>query len=402
MMNSNPSNVRTPLLTERFVANLRSALLPSAPPIALHEPIFSGNEWTYVKECIDTGWVSSVGKYVDEFERRLAETTGSRFAIATSSGTAALHVALKLAGVAADEEVLVPALSFVATANSVSHCGATPHFVDSSEDTVGLDPLALRDYLGFVAERTGNGVRNKLTGRRLAAIVPMHAFGHPVDLDSLLSLSHDYGIPIVEDAAESLGSLYHGRHTGTFGMLSALSFNGNKIVTTGGGGAILTQDAELARRAKHITTTAKLPHRWEFFHDEVAWNYRLPNINAALGCAQLERLDEFVQVKRALAERYINTFSNDEDIHFIEEPTGCHSNYWLGIAKLRVPSKAIRDELLTAANDAGFMVRPVWTLLNQLPMYKDCPVASIPVAQRLADSIVNLPSGVAVAKGATA
>lgn len=402
MTNPRPSTVQPSALADRFVASVRSVLLPSAPPIALHEPVFGGNEWAYVKECIDTGWVSSVGKYVDEFERKLAEVTGSRFAIATSSGTSALHVALKLAGVETGEEVLVPALSFVATANSVSHCSAVPHFVDSSEETIGLDPLALRDYLGFIAERSGDGVRNKLTGRRLAAVVPMHAFGHPVDLDGLLALSHDYGIPIVEDAAESLGSLYHGRHTGTFGRLSALSFNGNKIVTTGGGGAILTQDAELARRAKHITTTAKLPHRWEFFHDEVAWNYRLPNINAALGCAQLERLEEFVQVKRALAERYINAFADDEDIHFVKEPSECHSNYWLGTARLRVPSKTVRDELLAAANDAGFMVRPVWTLLNQLPMYKDCPVASIPVAQRLADSIVNLPSGVAVAKGATA
>lgn len=389
-------------LAEHFVASIRAVLQPSAPPIALHEPIFGGNEWTYVKECIDTGWVSSVGKYVNEFERRLAEVTGSQFAIATSSGTAALHVALILAGVEAGDEVLVPALSFVATANSVSHCGAIPHFVDSCEKTIGLDPRALRDYLGSIAERTVDGVRNKETGRRLAAIVPMHAFGHPIDLDGLMALSHDYGIPIVEDAAESLGSLYHGRHTGTFGRLSALSFNGNKIVTTGGGGAILTQDAELARRAKHITTTAKLPHKWEFFHDEVAWNYRLPNINAALGCAQLERLDEFVQAKRALAERYHQAFANDAHIHFVKEPADCRSNYWLGTAMLRVPSRTVRDELLTAANDAGFMVRPVWTLLNQLPMYENCPSAPIPVAQRLAASIVNLPSGVAVAQGATA
>lgn len=389
-------------LADRFVSTLRSVLLPSVPPIALHEPLFGGNEWNYVKECIDTGWVSSVGKYVDEFERRLAQATGSRYAIATSSGTAALHVALKLAGVQTDDEVLVPALSFVATANSVSHCGAIPHFVDCNEETIGLDPLALRDYLGFIAERSGDGVRNKLTGRRLAAVVPMHAFGHPIDLDSLLSVSRDFGIPVVEDAAESLGSYYNGRHTGTFGLLGALSFNGNKIVTTGGGGAILTQDGELARRAKHITTTAKVPHKWEFFHDEVAWNYRLPNINAALGCAQLERLDEFVQAKRALAERYISAFANDEDIQFVKEPLGCKSNYWLGTAKLRTPSKEVRDTLLSAANDQGYMVRPVWTLLNQLPMYQDCPVAAITVSQRLADSIVNLPSGVAAAKGATA
>lgn len=386
----------------RFVTCLRATLLPVTAPIPLHEPIFGGNEWLYVKECIDTGWVSSVGKYVDEFERSLAEVTGSRFAIATVNGTAALHMALRLADVSVGDEVLVPALSFVATANAVVHCGATPHFVDSCANTIGLDPMALRDYLGSVAERTGNVVRNKLTGRRLAAVVPMHAFGHPMDVDGLLAVSRDFGVPIVEDAAESLGSYYHGRHTGTFGLLSALSFNGNKIVTTGGGGAILTQDADLAKRAKHITTTAKRPHRWEFFHDEVAWNYRLPNINAALGCAQLERLSEFVEVKRALASRYKSAFANDPDIIFVEEPAECRSNYWLGAASLRVPSKVLRDELLAAANDAGFMVRPAWTLLNQLPMYENCPSAPTPVAERLVDSIVNLPSGVAVAKGATA
>lgn len=385
----------------RFLAALE-AVLPAVRPIALHEPLFAGNEWSYVKECIDTGWVSSVGKFVDEFERRLAEITGSRHAIATVNGTAALHIGLKLAGVKDGDEVLVPALSFVATANAASHCGAIPHFVDSSETTLGLDPEALRDYLLSAAERTGDGLRNKVTGRRIAAVVPMHAFGHPVDIDGLLSLSADFGIPIVEDAAESLGSLYHGRHTGTFGVFGALSFNGNKIVTTGGGGAILTQDAELARHAKHITTTAKRAHRWEFFHDEVAWNYRLPNLNAALGCAQLEHLEEFIDSKRQLADRYRRAFAQDPDIRFVDEPAGCRSNYWLGTIALRNPSLAARDRLLTVANDNGLMVRPAWTLLNRLPMYRECPAAPLTAANRLEAAIINLPSGPSAALGVRA
>lgn len=391
------TQVQPAAVEARFLAAL-NAVLPAARPLALHEPLFGGNEWNYVKECIDTGWVSSVGKYVDEFERRLAEITGSAYAIATVNGTAALHVGLKLAGVTTGDEVLIPALSFVATANAVSHCGAVPHFVDSSEVTLGLDPFALREYLNRAAEKSGGGLRNKATGRRLAAVVPMHAFGHPVEIEGLLSISADFGIPLVEDAAESLGSLYQGRHTGTFGMCGALSFNGNKIVTTGGGGALLFQDAELARHAKHITTTAKRPHRWEFFHDEVAWNYRLPNLNAALGCAQLERLEEFVSAKRALADRYRRIFADDPDLHFVEEPAGCRSNYWLGTARLRKPSLAMRDRLLTIANDNGLMVRPAWTLLNSLPMYDRCPAASLAVAESLEAAIINLPSGPAVAQ----
>jgi perosamine synthetase len=395
------TSCRAEAIEGRFLAALQS-VLPDDRPIALHEPLFGGNEWIYVKECIDTGWVSSVGKYVDEFERRLVEITGSRFAIATVNGTAALHVALKLAGVAPGDEVLIPALSFVATANAVSHCGATPHFVDSNETTLGLAPEALRDYLASIAEKTNHGLCNKATGRRLAAVVPMHAFGHPVDIDGLLSLSSDFGIPIVEDAAESLGSSYHGQHTGTFGLFGALSFNGNKIVTTGGGGAILTQDAELARHAKHITTTAKRPHKWEFFHDEVAWNYRLPNLNAALGCAQLERLEEFIDGKRKLAGRYRQAFANEPDICFVDEPPGCRSNYWLGTIALRATSMATRDSLLAIANDSGLMVRPAWTLLNKLPMYRTCPSAPLPLAERLEAAIINLPSGPSVALGAGA
>jgi perosamine synthetase len=374
--------------------------LPGSIPLALHEPLFTGNEWLYVKECIDTGWVSSVGKFVDQFEHQLSELTGSRYAIATVNGTAALHVALKLAGVQPGDEVLVPALSFVATANAVANCGAIPHFLDSDPMTLGVCAGATREYLNSIAERTGSSLRNKRTGRRLSAVVPMHAFGHPADLDGLIGVANDFGLPLVEDAAESLGSLYHGQHTGTFGKFGALSFNGNKIITTGGGGAILTQDPELARQAKHLTTTAKIPHRWEFFHDEVAWNYRLPNLNAALGCAQLERLEGFLSSKRLLAARYQEAFKGDPEIRFALEPQGCRSNYWLNTIILREPSISVRDQLLEASNKAGFMTRPAWTLLNTLPMYSGSPAAPLTEAERLVASIINLPSGPSIALGA--
>lgn len=388
-----------PTLPNRLLSALQSVL--GAPrPIALHEPRFAGNENAYVRECIDTGWVSSVGKFVDEFERRLAEATGSRHAVAVVNGTAALHLAMHVAGVKAGDEVLVPALSFIATANAVSHCGAVPHFVDSDLVTMGMDPHALREYLARIAEPAQGELRNRNTGRRIAAIVPMHAFGHPVDLAPLLELGAQLGVPVVEDAAESLGSYYHGRHTGTFGQLAALSFNGNKIITTGGGGAILMQDEALYRRVKHLSTTAKKPHRWEFFHDEVAWNYRMPNINAALGCAQLEQLPGFLASKRALANAYQAAFANDPDLRFMVEPEGCRSNYWLNAITLVEPSLTQRDELLAAANEAGYMSRPVWTLLNQLPMYEKCPSAPLPVAERLAASLINLPSSAGLAPGA--
>ena len=375
-----------------FVAILERVLGPAATPIALHEPEFAGNEWRYVKECIDTGWVSSVGKYVDEFERRLAELTGSRHAVAVVNGTAALQVALHVAGVKPGDEVLVPALTFVGTANAVAHCGAIPHFVDSAQDTLGLDPRALDAHLARVATRSAGELRNNATGRRIAAVIPMHAFGHPVDLEGLLELCGRLGIAIVEDAAESIGSTYRGRHTGTFGTVGVLSFNGNKIITTGGGGAILTQDAEIARRAKHLTTTAKRPHKWEFVHDEVAWNFRLPNINAALGCAQLERLPDFLRRKRRLAESYRHEFRDATGVVFVVEPEGTESNYWLNAVRLKAPDMAARDELLGAANAAGFHCRPAWTLLHKLPMFRECPRAPLPMAEALEASLVNLPS----------
>lgn len=375
-----------------FLLGLSRVLGTAAQPIPLHEPEFLGNELAYVRECIDTGWVSSVGRFVDEFEKRLAEFTGAGYAVATVNGTAALHAALLLAGVGRDDEVIVPGLSFVATANAVSHCGAIAHFADSDPATLGLDPEALEAHLRSIAETSQGAVRNAGTGRRIAAIVPMHTFGHPVDLTALAEVAARFGLPVIEDAAESLGSLHRGRHTGTYGLAGVLSFNGNKIVTTGGGGAILTGDADFARRAKHLTTTAKRPHGWEFFHDEVGYNYRLPNLNAALGCAQLERLPEMLACKRELADRYRQAFAGLSGLGFVDERAGDASNFWLNAIRIEAPSMQLRDELLAAANERGYQCRPVWTLLHRLPMYRQCPRAPMPVAESLEASLINVPS----------
>lgn len=360
--------------------------------IGLHEPEFLGNEWKYVKDCLDSGWVSSVGQYVDEFERRLAEITGAKFAVAVANGTVALQVALRLAGVRAGDEVLVPSMTFVATANAACHLGAVPHFVDAELSTLGLNPEALDEHLREIVEvRSGQPV-NRLTGRRVAAVVPMHVFGHPVRIDRLLDIAGAYGIPVVEDAAESLGTRYKGIHTGTFGLLGTLSFNGNKIITTGGGGAILTNNAELARHAKHLTTTAKIPHAWRFIHDEVAYNFRLPNINAALGCAQLESLPKFLAEKKQLAEKYRKAFESMNDFIYVESPPNSESNFWLNAVRLKKADVEIRDELLTQANSAGYQCRPSWDLMHLLEMFHEMPRANLSVSETLAASLINLPS----------
>lgn len=374
---------------------LRTAIGPG--PYGLHEPTFAGNESVNLQECIASTFVSSVGPFVDRFEHEIAEYTGSRFAVATVNGTAALHVALLLAGVEPDDEVLVPSLSFVATANAVRYCGAVPHFVDSSAGNAGMDPGALRDWLVSTSEKHSGFVRNRFTGRRIRAVVPMHTFGHPCDLDPLLAIGREFNLAIVEDAAESLGSWYHGQHTGTFGLLGILSFNGNKTITTGGGGAILTDNPELARRAKHLTTTAKVPHRWGFVHDEVGFNYRMPNMNAALGCAQLEQLTGFLDSKRRLFERYRESFGVIAGAHILGEPPGCQSNYWLQTLLLDTDVDKERDSILTTTNDAGFMTRPTWTLLHHLLPYQNCPRAPVPVAEDLERRIINLPSSAGLA-----
>ncbi len=378
-------------LPDAIVAAIRDVVGPG--PVNLHEPRFSGNESRYVQDCIDSTFVSSVGRYVDRFEAELAAYTGARHAVAVVNGTAALHVALLLAGVEANEEVIVPALTFVATANAVRYCGAVPHFADSDARTLGLDPDALRDRLRTIAEpAAGQGCINRLTGRRIRALVPMHTFGHPCDLDGLLAVAREFEFTLVEDAAESLGSTYHDRHTGTLGRLGTLSFNGNKTITTGGGGAILTDDTDLARRAKHLTTTAKVPHRWAYEHDAVGFNYRMPNINAALGCAQLEQLPDFLASKRRLTARYRESFAGLEQVRLMLEPPGSESNYWLQTLILDEASANQRDAILTATNDTGLMTRPAWTLMHQLPPYRDCPHAPLPVAASLERRIINVPS----------
>lgn len=361
-------------------------------PVALHEPDFGGNEWTYVKECLDSTYVSSVGKFVDRFEADLASYTGAGHAVAVVNGTAALHVALRLAGVQQGDEVLIPTLTFAATANAVAYCGAVPHFVDSEVRTLGLDPWALREYLQDITERHSEQCVNRRTRRVIRAMVPMHTFGHPVDIEGVLAVARDFHLVVVEDAAESLGSSVGVRHTGTFGMMGTLSFNGNKTITTGGGGAILTNDAGLATRAKHLTTTAKVPHRWEYVHDDIGYNYRLPNINAALGCAQLEQLPDLLAAKRRIFERYQAAFADVPQSHIVAEPAGCRSNYWLQTLLLDESAAAERDAVLAATNDAALMTRPVWTLMHRLAPYQSCPKMQLPVAESLERRLISLPS----------
>ena len=377
-------------LARQVVDAVRSVVGPG--PVALHEPRFAGNEWAYLKECLDSTFVSSVGKFVDRFEVDLASYTGAKYAVAVMNGTAALQVALMLAGVRPGDEVVVPALTFVATANSVSHCGAIPHFADSEERTLGLDPRALREYLHEVTDIRGGCCVNRATGRVIRALVPMHTFGHPMDIEGALSVARDFHLSLVEDSTESLGSTVGGRHTGTFGIMGTLSFNGNKTITTGGGGAILTDDAQIAQRAKHLTTTAKVPHRWAFVHDEVAFNYRLPNINAALGCAQLEQLSGFLEAKRHLFERYRTAFSGVARSHIVAEPEGSRSNYWLQTLLLDKADADERDAILAATNDAGLMTRPSWTLMHRLAPYRECPRMNLPIAESLERRVINLPS----------
>lgn len=375
-------------LADTVLATVRSVIGPE--PAVLHEPEFRGRERDYVVDCIDTGWVSSVGAYVDRFERDLAAACAVGHAVATANGTAALHVCLSLAGVAAGDEVLTPALTFVATANAIAYLGATPHFVDSEAQSLGVDAAALEAHLQAVAEVRGGVCVNTVTGAPIRALAVLHAFGHPCDLDALSALAARWRLVLVEDAAEALGSRWKGRPVGGVGRLSALSFNGNKIVTTGGGGAVLTDDPDLARRAKHLTTQAKVPHPWAFSHDAVGWNYRMPNLNAALGCAQLERLDDMLARKRRLADRYVEAFRAVGGVRVLTGLAAGEGNFWLNA--LILDDAAARDPVLKTLNDAGVMARPVWTLMHRLPMYAAAPRAPLPVAERLEATVVNIPS----------
>ena len=345
-----------------------------------------------VLDCIQSTFVSSVGPYVDQLEKQIADYTGAKRAIAVVNGTAALHISLLLAGVKRNEEVIVPGLTVVATANAVTYCDAIPHFVDSEEDTLGIDPSKLDDYLTSITEFSGGCCINKNTGRKISAILPVHIFGHPCKIDSILEVANKYKLEIVEDAAESLGSFYNGKHTGTFGKFGAISFNGNKIITTGGGGIILTNDDNLADYAKHITTTAKVPHRWEFIHDQVGFNYRMPNLNAALGCAQLERLPEFLALKRKLFQSYEENLSQVNGVSLVQEPPNCSSNYWLQTITLGNPNLDLRNEILTVLNEAGLMSRPVWNGLHKLKHFNECPKMDMSVTNSLEERIINIPS----------
>lgn len=359
--------------------------------IPLHAPVFGGNEKAYVSETIDSTFVSSVGAFVDRFEQDMASYTGSPRAVATVNGTAALHVALRLVDVGPGDYVITQPLTFVATCNAIAYCGAMPIFVDVDRDTLGLSPGALAEWLDANAYRDDSGTcRRREDDRAIRACLPMHTFGHPADLDGLVSICRDWGLALVEDAAESLGSTYHGRHTGTFGALGTLSFNGNKVITTGGGGMILADQA-MGERAKHLTTTAKQPHPYEYVHDELGYNYRMPNLNAALGCAQLEQLEAYLAEKRQLAAEYAACLGGS-DLEFVNEPEGCRSNYWLNA--VICPDRERRDQLLKTTNEQGVMTRPIWQLMNRLPMYASAPAGELPNALWLEARVVNLPSSI--------
>jgi aminotransferase in exopolysaccharide biosynthesis len=390
---------------------IRSTFDESVDFIPLHDPRFIGNEKKYLNECIESNFVSSVGEFVGRFEQMCAEYSGAKYAIAAMNGTSALHIALLLAGVQRDDEVITQALTFIATANAISYTGANPVFIDVDKETMGLSPSALEAWLLENAEMrqsdtstplSASGTKgrggdskpwNKVTNRKIAAVVPMHTFGHPVKLKELKEVCDRYNIQLIEDAAESIGSYYGDKHTGTIGKLGILSFNGNKLITTGGGGMILTDDEELAKMAKHLTTQAKVPHPYQFVHDHIGYNYRLTNINAALGCAQMESLDYLLGLKRMLAERYKEFFKNSE-FQFFEEPENCKSNYWLNA--IITKDKAQRDELLQFTNHNGVMTRPIWELMNRLPMFSNCQTDRLENSIWFADRVVNIPSSAIV------
>lgn len=359
--------------------------------LPLHEPVFFGNEKKYLNECIDSTFVSSVGKFVDQFEQMVAEYTGAKYAVATVNGTAALHIALKLVGTDENCEVITQPLTFIATCNGISYCNAKPIFVDVDRDTMGLSPESLKTFLEYETVQKDAACYNKITGKKIIAVVPMHTFGHPCRVDEIAAICDEHNIALIEDAAESLGSYYKDRHTGTFGKIAAFSFNGNKTITTGGGGMIITDDEVLAKHAKHLTTTAKIPHPYEYIHDEIGYNYRLPNLNAALGCAQMETLDAILKNKRELAGQYRGFFAK-HNMRFVTEVQDAKVNYWLNAIILK--DKDERDLFLKETNDNGVMTRPIWALMNRLEMFKGCQSTDLSNAIWLEERVVNIPSGV--------
>jgi len=372
-----------------FIKNM----YPGGKPIPLHEPRFVGNEKKYLNECIDSTFVSSVGKFVDEFEKKIANYTGAKYAIATSNGTSALHASLLLANVGQSDEVITQPLTFVATCNAISYCGANPIFIDVDKETMGLSPSALKDFFENNTTIKNQQCINNKTGKVIKACVPMHTFGHPCRIDEIKEICNKHHVFLIEDAAESVGSTYKGRHTGTFGQVGVMSFNGNKIITAGGGGCIVTNDKALAKKAKHLTTTAKVPHKWDYTHDMIGYNYRMPNLNAALLVAQLENLDSFLLRKHELATIYAKFFNNS-NYRFVNEPKGGKSNYWLNSIILN--NKQQRDDFLNETNSQGVMTRPIWTLMNKLPMFESAQCGDLTSSEWLEERVVNIPSSVMI------
>lgn len=373
-----------------IIINFIKTIYKNEDFIPLHEPRFNGNEKKYVTDCIDSTFVSSVGKYVDTLEEKFAKKIGSKFAIATVNGTSALHTALILADVKQYDEVITQPLTFIATCNAISYCGAKPIFVDVDVDTIGLSPDSLNVFLEQNCEIINSRCINKTTKNIIKACVPMHTFGHPCKIDEIKDICRQWNISLVEDSTESLGSYYKGKHTGTFGKFGVFSFNGNKIITAGGGGVIVTDDEDLAKRAKHLTTTAKIAHPYEYVHDAIGYNYRMPNLNAALLVAQLEQLDEFVEEKRELALKYENFFKKIDGVSFIKEPKNSQSNFWL--CSLIIEDTKKRDEFLETTNKSGVMTRPIWKLMNKLDIYKNCQCSDLTNSEYLESLVVNIPS----------
>ncbi len=374
------------------VVNFIKSLYPNHNPVPLHAPVFIGREKEYLNDCIDSTFVSYKGKYVTKFEKITAEFIGAKYAVAVVNGTAALQIALQIAGVKPGDEVITQPLTFVATANAIIHCGAKPVFVDVDLDTMGMSPEKLNDWLSKNTKynQSTNQTINQSSGKAISAIVPMHTFGFPCMIDEIIEVANKYNIPVIEDAAESLGSFYKGKHTGTFGLAGILSYNGNKTITTGGGGMIISDNEGFAKKAKHITTTAKLPHKWEYIHDEVGYNYRLTNVTAAIGVAQMENLESILINKRETAKLYSEFFKNFE-IKFIKEQPDTKANNWLNCIQLK--NREERDKFLEETNSDGVMTRPIWRLMNKLDMYKNCQAGNIDNAEWLEDRVVNIPSG---------
>lgn len=381
-------------LCSQILNTIKNCLPKNLEKIELHEPYFIGNEIQYVTDCIKTNWVSTRGKYVDLFEEKISEFTSVNFSIATQSGTAALHSCLEILGTETNDEILVPDITFVATVNSIAYCNAIPHFVDCCFETLGVDYLKLDGYLKKITKKSNGECYNKLTNRRIKSLLVMHTFGHPVDLDPILEICKNYKLNLVEDAAEALGTFYKNKHVGSWGRLSILSFNGNKIITTGSGGMILTNDEKLAKLAKHITTTARIAHKWQIKHDMIGYNYRMSNVNAAIGCAQMENMQDYLKRKRKLAEKYENEFKKVDGVKFFQEPSFARSNYWLNVLLLDEKNKSLKNDLLELTNNNKIATRPLWELMHKLPMYRKCPKMDLTNAININERLINIPSSV--------